>query len=223
MLFIFPILFCFSFFIWSCSVLMMMQIVRCESAVAQGLRSDTLQATKKAASASMRPPPPSLPLACWLRTSPHSQPASLPNAPKSQTRLAFGRTFTLNEFQYSAINSCWLVDFSNCPMIWNHRLIPPCPPPQCSPLFWDTLRVPSVCQSGVAGVLPGIAGLQLSHLAIQRAQQRSNDLCQEQGHASSITWCIVVVVVARDTHTPRAGVCCACITGTITCTKCPAS
>lgn len=37
---------------------MMMQIVRCESAVAQGLRSDTLQATKKAESASMRPPTP---------------------------------------------------------------------------------------------------------------------------------------------------------------------
>lgn len=37
---------------------MMMQIVRCESAVAQGLRSDTLQATKKAERASMRPLPP---------------------------------------------------------------------------------------------------------------------------------------------------------------------
>lgn len=37
---------------------MMMQIVRCESAVAQGLRSDILQATKKAESASMRPTPP---------------------------------------------------------------------------------------------------------------------------------------------------------------------
>lgn len=37
---------------------MMMQIVRCESAVAQGLRSDTLQATKKAERASMRSLPP---------------------------------------------------------------------------------------------------------------------------------------------------------------------
>lgn len=43
---------------------MMMQILRCESAVAQGLRSDTLQATRKTERASMRPPPPSLPLAC---------------------------------------------------------------------------------------------------------------------------------------------------------------
>lgn len=75
-----------------------------------------------------------------------------------------------------------------------------------------------------AGILPGVVGLQLSHLAIQRAQQRSNDLCQEQGHASSIIWCIVVVVVvATDTHTPRACVCCACITGTIACPNCPAS
>lgn len=56
---------------------MMMQIVRCESAVAQGLRSDTFQATKRAERASMRLPSPSLPLACWLRTSPHSnQPSS---------------------------------------------------------------------------------------------------------------------------------------------------
>ena len=63
----------------------------------------------------------------------------------------------------------------------------------------------SVCQSGVAGVLPGVVGLQLSHLAIQRAQQQSKDLCQEQGHASSIIWCIVVVVVvATDTHTHTA-------------------
>lgn len=33
---------------------MIMQIVRCESAVAQGLRSDTFQATKTTESASMR-------------------------------------------------------------------------------------------------------------------------------------------------------------------------
>lgn len=77
MLFIFPILFCFSFFIWSCSVLMMMQIVRCESAVAQGLRSDILQATKKAESASMRPTPPySLwPVGCGPLPT-HNQPRS---------------------------------------------------------------------------------------------------------------------------------------------------
>lgn len=58
---------------------MMMQIVRCESAVAQGLRSDTLQATKKAASASMRPPhtPHSLwPVGCG--------PLPIPNQPRSQ-------------------------------------------------------------------------------------------------------------------------------------------
>ena len=73
------------------------------------------------------------------------------------------------------------------------------------------------------GVLPGVVGLQLSHLANQRAQQRSNDLCQEQGRANRIIWCIVVVMVAIDTHAPRACVCCACITGTITCTNSPLS
>lgn len=55
MLFIFPVFILFSFFIWSCSVLMMMQIVRCESAVAQGLRSDTHQANKMAKRAGMHP------------------------------------------------------------------------------------------------------------------------------------------------------------------------
>lgn len=56
---------------------MMMQIVRCESAVAQGLRSDVLQATKKAESASMRPTPPhSLwPAGCGPLPT-HSQPRS---------------------------------------------------------------------------------------------------------------------------------------------------
>lgn len=48
----------FSFFIWSCSVLMMQ--LRCESAVAQGLRSDVLQANKMPESAGLHPEPPSL-------------------------------------------------------------------------------------------------------------------------------------------------------------------
>lgn len=82
MLFIFPILFVFSFFIWTCSVLMMMQKTRCESAAAQGLRSDTIQANEMAASACERLPHPSLPLACWLWTPPsHFKPASLPKTP----------------------------------------------------------------------------------------------------------------------------------------------
>lgn len=56
---------------------MMMQIVRCESAVAQGLRSDTLQATIKAASASVQTPPPhSLwPVGCGPLPT-HNQPRS---------------------------------------------------------------------------------------------------------------------------------------------------
>lgn len=40
---------------------MIMQIVRCESAVTQGLRSDIFQATKKAESASVRLPIPFIP------------------------------------------------------------------------------------------------------------------------------------------------------------------
>lgn len=66
------------------------------------------------------------------------------------------------------------------------------------PSFWDHSWGSSVCQSGVAGVLPGVVGLQLFHLAIQRAQQRSNNLCQAQSQASSVIWCIVVVAI--DPH-----------------------
>lgn len=39
-----------------------MQVVRCESAVTQGLRSDAFQATKETESASVRDPTPSHPL-----------------------------------------------------------------------------------------------------------------------------------------------------------------
>lgn len=83
---IFPVLFYFTFFIWSCSDLMMMQILRCESAVTQGLRSDTLQATQKAASASVRPQP-LYPLACWLTTSPLLPPALLLNPPRISEKI----------------------------------------------------------------------------------------------------------------------------------------
>lgn len=68
---------------------MMMQIVRRESAVAQGLRSDTFQATKKAESASMRTPTPShslWPVGCGPLPT-HNQPRSQEPL-KSQTQLA---------------------------------------------------------------------------------------------------------------------------------------
>lgn len=58
---------------------MMMQM-RCESAVAQGLRSDTFQAPNMAESACLHPEPPLL-LALWLWTCPYLRPASLPKAP----------------------------------------------------------------------------------------------------------------------------------------------
>lgn len=89
---------------------MMMQIVRRESAVAQGLRSDTLLATKKAECASMRPLP-FPPLACWLRTSPESQPASLPDPPKSLIYLAEHLPH-VNYFQF-LLNSVTLCRFYN--------------------------------------------------------------------------------------------------------------
>lgn len=56
MMYIFSYFILFSFFIWSCSVLMMQ--LRCESAVTQGLRSDVLQATKTWESAGLHPKTP---------------------------------------------------------------------------------------------------------------------------------------------------------------------
>ncbi len=110
-----------------------------------------------------------------------------------------------------------LVLTSHC----SHWLMPQ--PPLLSPLlFWDTLWVLSVCQSGVAGVLPGVVGLQRSYLAIQRAQQRSIDLCFG-ARSREQRYMVHCGGGGGKRHTPRACVCCACITGTITCTNCPTS
>lgn len=47
-----------------------------------------------------------------------------------------------------------------------------------------------------------------------------NDLCQEQGHASGV---MVHCWSGGSRPPPRASVCCACITGAVTCTNCQAS
>lgn len=85
---------------------MMMQIVRCESAVAQGLRSDTLQATKKAESASMQPPPPhSLwPVGCGPPPA-HNQPRSR-TLPISDIGISKSKKNTCDVF--FAIPPCYL-------------------------------------------------------------------------------------------------------------------
>lgn len=135
MLVIFPILFCFSFFIWSCSVLMMTQIVRCESTVAQGLRSDTLQAPKRRKCASMRlSPPPLILLACWLRTSLHL------NQPRTQMPLT--HNWLLKSPTQSPVHKlCQMAVLPvHCDVAagWSHN----------APSFWGALSVLSVCQSG---------------------------------------------------------------------------
>lgn len=145
-------------------------------------------------------------MACWLRTSPHSQPASLPSAPKSQTQLAFEKhsLCLFSPSQMHSVAKYFIGSFQNAPCLnAGHWLILQSQQPAPRSSFWDNLWVTSVCQSGVAGVLPGVVGLQLFHLAIQRAQQRSPNLCQEQGHASSAIWCIVVVA-ATDPHSAHA-------------------
>lgn len=74
---------------------MMMQIVRCESAVTQGLRSDTLQATKKAASASMRPP--SLtPLGLLVADLSPLTTSLAPKCPQISDKIGFCKTLVLH-------------------------------------------------------------------------------------------------------------------------------
>lgn len=107
---------------------MMMQIVRCESAVAQGLRSDTSQATKMAASACERLPYPLLPLACWLWTSPHIT-SLAPKCPQISDRIGFRKVIHFDMcLSLSLVNGCWLAFHFQMPPVWNqngsHRLLP---------------------------------------------------------------------------------------------------
>lgn len=68
---------------------MMMQIVRRESAVAQGLRSVTLQATKMAESASMLTLVPFIPFGQLVSDLSPLIPASPPSAPKFSVLIGF--------------------------------------------------------------------------------------------------------------------------------------
>lgn len=73
----------------------MMQIVRCESAVAQGLRSVTLQATKMAESASMLTLIPFIPFGLLIVDLSPLKPASPPSAPKFSIIFGSMRDFCL--------------------------------------------------------------------------------------------------------------------------------
>lgn len=203
---------------------MMMQIVRCESAVAQGLRSDTSQATKMAASACERLPYPSLPLACWLWTSPLIT-SLAPKCPQISDRIGFRKIIHFDMcLSLSLVNGCWLAFHFQMPPVWNqngsHRLL--------SSTF---LRCPLYSEISQGGSVWASLVLQVycqwmlvcSCLTwpFNRRSSEKNDFCQAQSHASGIIWCIEVMVSNR--HAPRAGVCCACITGAITHTNCPAS
>lgn len=226
MLVIFPILFCFSFFIWSCSVLMM-QIVRCESAVAQGLRSDTLQATKKAESASMRPPHPphSLwPLCCGPLPT-HNQPRSQmpPNLrhnwlKKKQTKqkqilLCLVRQFS--EFYVKCLLAVYFqmphVIMSQC----SHWLIPQSPQ---FPLYSEVLYGCWAYASLVWQVF--CQGLLVCSSLIWPFSERSGEAQWPLPRARSRKQHNMVNCGdGGNRHTPRTCVCCACITGTITCTN----
>lgn len=96
---------------------MMMQIVRCESAVAQGLRSDTFQATKKAASASKRLPIPSLPFGLLVADLPtHNQPRT-----QMPPNLRHNWLFKSKSFFFfltnSSTNSCLLAAYYQTPHV----------------------------------------------------------------------------------------------------------
>lgn len=196
-------------------MMMMIMQMRCESAVAQGLRSEILQETKKAESASMRPTPPSPPLACWLRTSPHSKPASLPNAPTSQTWLAFEKNSLCHvQLNLYANSVYWLFPNAHTTNITVEPLVDPARPllypseiykgAECVPVWWSRCSARG-CWS--AAVLDG-------HSASAAAKWwPANGKVKQTALYGALWWW----------QTPRPCVCCACITGTITCTNCPVS
>lgn len=195
MLVIFPILFCFSFFIWSCSVLMM-QIVRCESAVTQGLRSDILQATKKGGKRKHATPTPSLPLARLLWTSPHSQPASLPNAPNLRFTIGFFfKTLYLTTNNWLDPNA---PSFNSVATGWNIK--------PHNPLYSEILPGCWVCASLVAQVF--CPGLVVCSSLIWPFSERSSDAQQPlPGARSSKRHNMVNCGGSGNRHTPRACVC----------------
>lgn len=196
---------------------MMMQKTRCESAATQGLRSDTIQANKMAASACEQLPHPSLPLACWLWTSPLK--TSL--APKDPLKFSENIGFSKNNFwqvcclhEESMIHWLLTSHFQIAPL--SHRLHTP-----WSPIHSETNWGLSVSQSGAADVLLVDVGLQLPYLAIEAA--RSGKWAALPGARSCRRRYGALRWLCRSKHTPRAHVCCACITGATTYTECPAS
>lgn len=189
MLFIFPILFCFSFFIWSCSVLMMMQIVRCESAVAQGLRSDVLQATTKTESASMRPTPPH---SLWpvVADLPPPTTSLAPKCPKISDTICLWETFAM----YSKI------------VYWLYFQISHVLTLQCSywltpfPFYSEILYGCWVC----ASLVFRCSSRGCCCLTWPISERSSEVTFARSKVAQTALWCIVVVMVAIDTHTHHA-------------------
>lgn len=178
---------------------MMMQKTRCESAATQGLRSDTIQANKMAASACEQLPHPSLPLACWLWTSPPK--TSL--APKDLLKFSENIGFSPNNcWQVYCLHEeslvHWLLAsyFQMAPL--SHRLHIPLTSPsvwdkpavECEPV-WCCRCSAGGCWSAVA--LPGHwsgAQLTMSGLARRKVTQAA-------------LWCIEVTV-SEPTHTARS-------------------
>lgn len=158
----------FSFFIWSCSVLMMMQIMRCESAVAQGLRSDKHPTCDKREQATSTP---LTPLASWLQTSPLLT-ILAPKRPQISYNWHNNLNFLLYTGKYLTLSQLFIG--SQMPNVYmeksSHCLIRMTPNP-----FWDVMgaeSLPGWCfRCSASGCC-----LQLFPLAIQQAQQR-NDLC----------------------------------------------
>lgn len=185
----------FSFFIWSCSVLMMQ--LRCESAAAQGLRSDVLQATKMPESAGLHPEPP-FPLALWLWTSPHLRPASLPKSPlpSPQYIIYYICCSDLRSFDKTYFPQMLL---TSGPEIMKMVLLP----------SW----VSRLSQSGRRSV----EGMLVCSWYIRPVKTRSSETRPAQVKRSREMQCVA------GTHDARAWTCCACITGTITYRKCPTS
>lgn len=143
-----------------------------------------------------------------------------PKCPQISDTIGLQKSFLFNG---CIITTClWLIGCSKCPTPEQHSFedglsisLPKLPLPS------ETLCGSWVCASLVLQLF--CQGLLVHSCLIWPFSGRSskiNDLCQEQGHASGV---MVHCWSGGSRKPPRASVCCACITGTATCTNCQAS
>lgn len=219
MLFIFPILFVFpslfevAAFWWWC---------RKRAVSLQQRRGCAATPSKRMKWRQARASDSHTPHSLWLvGCGPSTKPASLPKTPPKNLRQH--RLFKKKQSILTSASTSWRNDlplaigfsFPNTP---SPPVATGCTSPS-SPLHsetdrggrvWASLALPGGCWSAVAS--PG-------HWSGAQAKKRATlpGARSRRRHYGALRW------LCRQRHAPRAHVCCACITGAVTRTECPAS